>query len=94
MVAVTTATEDGVATPSMGPGAGGVTGGGLLPAGGGADVELASAPHPEIDSRTMHVDVMKRERMDEDPPSRMCCGFAASGRKPSKQEDRRATALP
>ena len=47
LVAVTTATEEGVATPSIGAGGGGAggAGGGELPDGGGADEELLP-PHP------------------------------------------------
>jgi hypothetical protein len=55
LVAVTTATDVGVATPSMGAAGGGVSGGGLLPEGGGASAELP--PHPvlklTIETRSM-----------------------------------------
>jgi hypothetical protein len=70
---VTTATEDGVAMPSMGAGAGGVTGGGVLPAGGGVDAALPPPPQPEIATNKMQEDVMKNERMDEDPPREPVC---------------------
>jgi hypothetical protein len=50
LVAVTTATEVGVATPSMGAGGGGggVTGGGLSPEGGGGDASEELPPHPVL----------------------------------------------
>jgi hypothetical protein len=47
-VAVTTATDDGVATPSMGAGAGGV---GSLPVGGGVDAVEPPPPQPAIASK-------------------------------------------
>jgi hypothetical protein len=48
LVAVTTATDVGVATPSMGGGGGGggVTGGGLPLEGGGTDAAAELPPHP------------------------------------------------
>jgi hypothetical protein len=46
LVAVTTDTDVGVATPSIAAGGGGVTGGGVLPAGGIGAPELP--PHPAV----------------------------------------------
>jgi hypothetical protein len=67
-VAVTTATEDGVAMPSMGAGAGG----GLLPAGGGVDAALPPPPQPAIATNKMQEDAMSNERMRENPPGLVC----------------------
>jgi hypothetical protein len=67
LVAVTTATEDGVATPSTGAG-GGVTGGGVPPDGGGVDEALPLPPQPASATNKRQEDVMSRERMDDDPP--------------------------
>jgi hypothetical protein len=68
LVAVTTATEDGVATPSTGAGAGGgVTGGGVLPDGGGVEA-LEPPPQPPRTTNKMHEDAMNTERMCGDPP--------------------------
>ena len=51
LVAVTTATEVGVATPSIaaGGGGGGGTSGGLLPDGGGTEADELP-PHPVVDA--------------------------------------------
>jgi hypothetical protein len=68
-VAVTTATDDGVATPSMGAGGGGITGGGVPPD-GGVDVEPLP-PQPAIASRTTQDDAANNERIDELPPKRI-----------------------
>jgi hypothetical protein len=46
LVAVTTATDVGVATPTTGAGVGGVTGGGVLPEGGGTEAAGELPPHP------------------------------------------------
>jgi hypothetical protein len=48
LVAVTTATDVGVATPSMAAGGGGVTGGGFPPDGGGADAAVELPPQPVL----------------------------------------------
>jgi hypothetical protein len=71
-VAVTTATDDGVAMPSMGAGAGGVTGGGVSPDGGGVDAALPPPPQPAIATNKMQEDAMKNERMKENPPGLVC----------------------
>jgi hypothetical protein len=65
-VAVTTATEEGMATPSTGVLSGGITGGGLLFTGGGEASLLA--PQPEIASNATTEDAIRKFRMDENPP--------------------------
>jgi hypothetical protein len=60
LVAVTTATDEGVATPSIGAGAGGLgwLGGGSFPPGGGVDDELPPPPHPASASNMKKEDAM------------------------------------
>ena len=91
---MTTATDDGVAMPSMGAGAGGVTGGGSLPDGGGVDAALPPPPQPATASNATQENATNNERMDETLQSLVSYGFAASGRKPSLLENRRVDAAP
>jgi len=61
LVAVTTATDEGVATPSIGAGAGGFGWlGGLFPPGGGVDAALPPPPQPAMTNNTMQEDAMNK----------------------------------
>jgi hypothetical protein len=81
-VAVTTATDDGVATPSIGAGAGGVTGGGVSPEGGGVDAVLPP-PQPESANRKMQEVVTNNERISKTLQDRCAEGSRQADANPA-----------
>ncbi|HUQ09373.1 MAG TPA: hypothetical protein VM146_03585 [Steroidobacteraceae bacterium] len=83
---MTTATDEGVATPSIGAGAGGLGWlGGLFPPGGGVDDELPPPPHPARANNTKQQDAKKNWRMNENPPDEMKGSRQAVANPPSRR---------